>query len=245
MDRGVYVAMSGAVQTMRAQTVHANNLANINTTGFRSDLAQARSMSVFGEHYPSRVYAMTERPGSDLSAGTLMKSGNPLDIAVAGEGWIAVRGADGREAYTRAGDLKTDAQGQLMTASGLAVLGNGGTISLPPAEKILIGADGTISIIPQGQGAATLVEVDRIKLVKPDPVQLQKEQDGLFRLIGGATADADADVRIESGAVESSNVNAVESMSEIIALARQFEMQVKMMKTFEEHSAQSTRILQM
>jgi len=245
MDRGVYVAMSGAAQTMRAQTIHANNLANINTTGFRSDLAQARSMPVFGEHHPSRVYAMTERPGSDLSSGTLTQTGNPLDIAVAGEGWIAVSGPDGREAYTRAGDLRIDALGQLTTASGLPVLGNGGAIAVPPAQKIQIGADGTLSIVPQGEDGQTLTEVDRIKLVNPDARQLRKEQDGLFRLAAGAVAEADATVRVESGAIERSNVNAVESMSEIITLARQFEMQVKMMKTFEENAAQSTRILQM
>ncbi|HNJ74966.1 MAG TPA: flagellar basal body rod C-terminal domain-containing protein, partial [Pseudomonadales bacterium] len=121
----------------------------------------------------------------------------------------------------------------------------GGAIAVPPAQKIQIGADGTLSIVPQGGDAQTLTEVDRIKLVNPDARQLRKEQDGLFRLAAGAVAEADATVRVESGAIERSNVNAVESMSEIITLARQFEMQVKMMKTFEENAAQSTRILQM
>jgi len=106
MADGIYVSMNGAAARMAQLDSISDNLANINTTGFRSDLAQARSMPVFGEHHPSRVYAMTERPGSDLSSGTLTQTGNPLDIAVAGEGWIAVSGPDGREAYTRAGDLR-------------------------------------------------------------------------------------------------------------------------------------------
>lgn len=84
MDKVLYLAMSGARENMLAQQTHANNLANANTTGFKSDLAQARAMQVFGEGHASRVYAQTERPATDLTHGTLIETGRMLDVALAG-----------------------------------------------------------------------------------------------------------------------------------------------------------------
>ncbi|WP_156494879.1 flagellar basal body rod protein FlgF, partial [Oleiphilus sp. HI0128] len=150
MDKALYIAMSGAKQNMLAQRAHANNLANINTTAFKEDFAQARAMPVFGEHHPSRAYALTERPGTNFEAGPLNQTGNPLDVAVKGDGWIAVQAADGSEAYTRAGDLQVDVNGQLRAGIGLPVLGNGGPIVLPPSATVEIGADGTVSVLPLG-----------------------------------------------------------------------------------------------
>ncbi|MBS1213395.1 MAG: flagellar basal body rod protein [Proteobacteria bacterium] len=156
MDRSLFVAMSGAKQILQAQTANANNLANANTTAFRADLEQFRSQPVFGPGHPSRVYAMLERPGVDLSAGSIQPTGRELDVAVDGEGWIAVKAKDGGEAYTRAGDLHVTAQGQLLTGEGLPVLGNNGPITVPPAQRMEIGIDGTISVIPQGGNATTI-----------------------------------------------------------------------------------------
>lgn len=245
MDRMLYVAMTGARQTMQAQTVNANNIANVNTTGFRQDLAAMRSMPVYGPGMPSRVYGMTEKPGTDMTPGALMTTGRSLDVAVKGQGWIAVQGLDGNEAYTRAGDLQVTNTGLLRTGAGYPVIGDNGPISLPPSSKIEIGSDGTISIIPQGNAATDMQEVARIKLVNPDSGDLYKGEDGLMRLEDGEQAVAEADVRLATGALESSNVNIAEALVNMIDLARQFEMQVKMMKTAERNDQKAAQIVQL
>lgn len=245
MDRMLYVAMSGAKQIELAQAANTHNLANANTTGFRADLEAFRALPVYGPGYPSRVYAMAERAGVDLAPGSIGTTGRELDIAVNGEGWIAVQARNGTEAYTRRGDLRIGANGLLETGDGHAVLGNGGPIAVPPAEKLEIAADGTISIRPLGQSAATLAVVDRIKLVKPDPQQLTKGADGLMRLKDGKTADADASMQVVAGALESSNVNAVEALVTMITLQRQYEMQVKIMRETRDNDAASAQTMRL
>lgn len=244
MDHMLYVSMSGARENMLAQAAHANNLANVSTTGFYRDYAQARSMPVFGEGLPSRVYAMTERPATDFASGALTETGRTLDVAVKGDGFIAVQAADGSEAYTRAGDLQIDVNGVLRTGAGFPVLGDGGLVAIPPAERVDIGMDGSVSVIDLGNGPATLAVIDRIKLVKPELQQVEKGSDGLFRLRDGLPAPADASVRLAQGYLETSNVNAIEEMTEILTLARQFEMQVKLMRTAEETDQHAARLLQ-
>lgn len=244
MDKSLFIAMSGASQNMLAQRAHANNLANVTTTGFRRDFEQARSMPVFGDGLATRAYAMTERPGTDLSSGTLIETGRELDVAAEGNAWIAVQAPDGSEAYTRAGSLNIDAFGILRTNTGMPVLGNGGPIAIPPADKIEIGVDGTISFRALGEAPNVLAEVDRIKLVNPDPTQMRKGEDGLMRVQGQAEQPADGAMRLVTGFLEGSNVNAVEEMTSMLALARQFELQVKMMRTVEENAQATDRILQ-
>jgi flagellar basal-body rod protein FlgF len=245
MDRSLYVAMSGAKNILQAQTSNSNNLSNVNTTGFRADLEQFRSMPVFGPGFPSRVYAMVERPGVDFTPGALQTTGRDLDVAIHGEGWIAVESKDGGEAYSRAGALQLSAEGVLQTADGLAVIGNGGPIALPPAQKIEIGEDGTISVLPLGQGASTLAIVDQIKLVDPPADQLEKRNDGLIYTRSGVPAVASANVRLLSGTLESSNVSAVEALVDMIELARRFELQVKTMKTISDNDAASAQLMRM
>lgn len=245
MDKSLYISMTGASQNAMAQRAHANNLANLTTTGFRRDFEQARSMPVFGDGYATRAYAMTERPGTDMSAGVTQETGRELDVAVQGEGWIAVQAADGTEAYTRAGSLNIDAFGVLRTSSGLPVLGNGGPIAIPPAQKVEIGSDGTISIRALGEGPAVMAEVDRLKLVNPDPTTLEKGADGLMRTKDGQPQVADGVVQVATGFLEGSNVNAVEEMTAMLSLARQFELHIKMMRTAEENAQATDRILQM
>lgn len=247
MDRSLYIAMSGAKQTLQAQNSNANNLANMQTTGFKSDLDWFRSRPVTGAGYPTRVYAMNEKPGTDFSSGALQTTGRDLDIAINGEGWIAVQGGDydSKEAYTRAGDLRITPEGLLQTGAGLQVQGQDGPITVPPAEKVTIGSDGTISIIPLGSGnATTLVQVDRIKLVKPEMTDMEKKGDGLLHAKNGVAVPASADVSLNSGVLEGSNVNAVGSMVEMIELARNFELQAKVMKSVDENSGVSAKLMQ-
>ena len=243
MDRMLYIAMSAAGQTMQAQAVNSHNLANVSTHGFRGDLLEAESLALNGPGQPSRVYSGIKGQGVDFAFGTMVNTGRDLDVAVQGQGWIAVQAADGSEAYTRAGDLHVNTTGVLETVNGYMVLGNGGPITLPPAEKLEIGVDGTISIQPLGQTAATLAVVDRLKLVNPDASTLVKGPDGLLRTREGVAAVPDAGVRVRSGSLESSNVNAIEEMVKMISLARQFEMQVKMMATAQQNDAAATQIM--
>lgn len=245
MDRMIYLAMSGAKQTLHAQALATHNLANVNTTGFKADLAAARSMPVFGDGQASRVYAMTERPGINFDSGSVQFTGNELDFAINGDGFIAVMAADGTEAYTRRGDLKINENGMLENGAGQLVLGNGGPIALPPSEKIEIGVDGTISVRPIGQDASTLAQVDRLKLVNPQLSDLEKSEDGLFRLKSGEPAEPDAIVQVIPGSLEGSNVNAVGEMVSMINLQRQFELQIKAMKTVEENDSAAAQLLRM
>ena len=244
MDKSLYISMSGANQNMVAMGIHANNLANVNTTGFRADFQQARAMPVFGETHPTRVYSMTERPGTEFAPGSLVETGRDLDIAVSGDGFIAVQALDGSEAYTRGGNLEVDVNGVLRTGNGLPVLGNGAPISIPPAQNITIGIDGTITIRDLGGSADSLAAIDRIKLVKPEAGALYKGEDGLLRTRDGAELPADASIRVNSGFLEGSNVNAISALTEIIELSRQFEMHIKMMRNAEENSEATARLLQ-
>lgn len=246
MDRSLYIAMSGAKQTLLAQTANANNLANTQTTGFKSDLEHFRSRPLVGAGFPTRVYAMNEKPWVDLSTGAMQTTGGDLDVAINGEGYLAVEGADGKEAYTRAGDLRVTPEGFLQTGSGLKVLGQDGPITIQPSEKLTIGSDGTISIIPLGSGnATTQVTVGQIKMVKLASDNLEKSTDGLLHAKDGKPVAASADVSLAQGVLEGSNVNALTAMVDMIELARNFELQTKVMKSVDENSAASAKLMQM
>jgi flagellar basal-body rod protein FlgF len=245
VDKFLYVAMSGAKETLRAQAANSHNLANAATTGFRADLTAFMTRAVEGPGYDSRAYATTSTVGWKQSAGALVTTGRELDVAVNGDGWIAVQDAQGGEAYTRAGDLRIDASGQLRNGAGHAVLGDDGPIVVPPHASLLIGNDGTVSVVPQGQGPETLATVGRIKLVRPESTQVERGTDGLFRLRDGGVAPADAAVQIAAGTLESSNVNTAEAMVHMIELARQFDLQVRTMRTAEENARSSATLMRL
>ncbi|MEX0584784.1 MAG: flagellar basal body rod protein FlgF [Natronospirillum sp.] len=245
MDRALYIAMTGAKHNTLAQAAHSNNLANSDTTGFRSDFAQARAMPVFGEHYPSRVYSMTERPATDFNDGPMISTERDLDVAIAGDGFLSVVDQEGNEAYTRRGDLLVTPAGELLNGDGLPVVGEGGPIVLPEFERISFGEDGTIYIRPIGAAGDEILVVDNLKLVNPDLQNMEKGTDGLFRPFeGDEVLPLDPLVRVLSGYREGSNVSAVNELMNILSLSRQFEMQIKMMKSSERMSEASASILQ-
>lgn len=251
MDKAVYIAMTGGKHIARAQALRANNMANANTVGFRADFQQARSMAVYyGDGLPTRAYALTENPGTDFAYGTMGETGRKLDVAINGDGWIAVQGTDGREAYTRAGSLQVNALGQLQTSAGQMVLGENGPITLPPYDNVQIGMDGTISVQEQGQAPNGLSQVGRIKLVKPAHDRLQKGEDGLMYLRADPAQQTpqrlpiDETVQLSTGFLEGSNVNIVDEFTDIMSLARQFDLQVKLIRTAEDNSASATKLLQ-
>lgn len=241
MDRMIYLSMAGAKQVELAQASNSHNLANASTPGFRADLDAFASLPVYGPTEASRVYPSNEREGVDLETGVITATGRELDVAVNGDGYLTVQAPDGSEAYTRSGDFRVSAQGLLTTGAGHPVMGNGGPVALPPFERIAIGSDGTISILPLGQSGGTLAVVDRLKLVNPEPATISKGADGLLRT--PAPAEADAAVQVQSGALESSNVNTVEALVNMIELARLYEMNVKAMRNASDNEAATNQLL--
>ena len=244
MDRSLYVAMTGAKDILDAQAVNNFNLANASTTGFKADLAAFQSQAVTGSGYASRVYATDSLSGWDQSEGSLTTTGRPLDVAIQGQGFIAVQGPNGQEAYTRNGDLHVTAEGLLVTSAGQAVLGDDGPITVPPSASLEIADDGTVSVQPLGQPAESLACIGRIKLVNPPAGALVQESGGLFQLAGGASTPADASVKLASGVLETSNVDLAGAMVNMIDLARNFELQVKAMKNADDNASASSQLLQ-
>ncbi|MGF1870931.1 flagellar basal-body rod protein FlgF [Photobacterium indicum] len=241
MDKMLFTAMSGASRVMMAQQVHANNLANVNTAGFRADIEQAESVAVKGNGFETRTLVAARAGGTDFSQGALQHTDNPFDMAIRGDGFFAVEAGDNDEAYTRTGNFHLDAEGTLLLGD-RPVLGTGGPIVIPEYQQLDVGADGTISIVPSG--SSLVQEVGQLKLVKPDLANLYKSEDGLFRVAGqGGQAEADENVTVASGYIETSNVNAVESMINNMSLSRNFEFQIKMMKTAEDLASAGNRIV--
>jgi flagellar basal-body rod protein FlgF len=243
MDRLVYIASATAARLETAQAVAANNLANASTTGFKADLLASRAALLQGSGWDSRVYAPVTGAGLDASPGALQQTGRDLDVAVDGQGAIAVQAADGSEAYTRAGNLRVGADGLLTTGTGLPVLGDGGPLLLPPHQSITIGRDGTVSVVPDGQGPQAQVVVGRIKLVRLPADGLHKGGDGTLRTGTGAPLPADAAIGLTAQALETSNVSAVGAMVQMIETSRQYELQVRLMQTAEKADQASARLL--
>ena len=244
MDKLLYVAMSGAKETLRAQAANNHNLANASTTGFKADLSAFQSRAVTGPGYASRVYAQDNVVGWDSSVGSQQETGNALDVSVNGTGYFAVQDSTGNEAYTRAGDLHVDPSGQLLTATGQPVLGDNGPISVPPYSSITVAKDGSISIVPLGSTAQTNAIVARIKLVNPPASTLQRGADGLFHSTSTDPVEADAATTVTPGTLESSNVNIASAMVNMIELARQFDMQIKAVHSADENAQSATKLLQ-
>ena len=242
MDRALYVSMTGAKYNMMTQAVHSNNLANVSTAGFKSDFIDAVSqLEKSSIPLDTRAYATARAPVTNFSLGPMAQTGRELDIVIDGAGWIAVQSPNG-ESYVKSAQMNVDSVGALRDSRGFQILGNAGPIVIPENEKIEIGGDGTISIRALGQGPEALVEVDRIKLVNPADTALAKQPDGLIYSATGREP-VDAAVRIRQGFTEASNVNAVEELTNVVTLARQFELQVKMMQTFGDMQDSSAQLL--
>lgn len=243
MDRAIYTAMTGAKHVFNQQAGAAHNLANASTTGYRAQEHKFRAVPVQGEGLPTRAFVVDASVADVFDQGPLSFTGRALDVAVHGKGWIAVEAADGSEAYTRNGSFQVNANGQLQTQSGLNVLGDGGPLAIPPDSKITIAPDGTVSVVPATGAQNAVNVVGRLKLVNPPDVELERGGDGLFRLRGGEPAPNDENVRLATETLEGSNVNVVDAMVSMISLARQFEMQVKLIQTAEANDRQAGQIL--
>jgi flagellar basal-body rod protein FlgF len=239
MDALIYTIMSGAERALHAQQVRANNLANADTSGFRADLELATSQAVAGYGYDSRHFSQLQANSLTMRGGGVRETGRELDVAIGGDGLLAVRWQGG-EAYTRAGNLAVDGEGAL-TANGHPVLGDGGPIVLPPFSQVEIGTDGTISVLSPGQ--RDMQPVDRLKLVRADAAQLTKNEAGLIVARNGAALPADDTVTVSSGHLESSNVSAVEEMVATMSLNREFEIQMRLLKSADSMAASGNHLI--
>ena len=243
MDRLIYTAMTGASQVLQQQAAVSENLANASTPGFRSVLSTFRAVPLVGEGLPTRTFVVDSTPGADFTPGPFQQTGRDLDVAVNGEGWIAIQGPDGKEAYTRNGSFQVTPEGVLQTRTGLNVMGDGGPITIPPDTEVTFAKDGTISTVPSSGQVTSVIAVGRLKLVNPPPEQLERGGDGMFRLKDGTTAAADANVSVVPGSLEGSNVNTVEAIVSMISLARKFDMQMKMLQSADNNARQAGQIM--
>ena len=244
MDKLIYTAASGARHILDQQATAANNLANVNTTGFRAQIDAFRAVPVVAQNtLATRAFVVNAEVASDFSTGPLQMTGRDLDVAIKGKGWLAVQMPDGSEAYTRHGALKMNENGLLQSAQGLTIQGDGGPITVPPEVSVSVGGDGTVSTIATTTKPGAPTVLGRLKLVNPPEADLIRGDDGLFRLRGGAAAQVDPSVSVAGGALEGSNANPIDSMVTMIALARSFELQMSLMKNAENNAAKATQIL--
>ena len=242
MDRLIYTAMTGAKYLLERQATLAHNLANASTTGFRADTVGLRAVPTTGQAAGTRVFTVETTTGSDLSQGPMISTSRNLDVAVQGQGWLAVQASDGTEAYTRNGSLQVGADGTLQLANGMQVQGTGGPINMPAdAQTVVIAPDGTISAKTASSKLPT--NLGQLKLVNPPAADMTKGLDGMFRQKSGDPADADPTVKVAGGTLEGSNVNVVESMVGMIGAARQFELQMKMLNTAEQNEQKAGTVL--
>lgn len=241
MDRMIYTAMTGANAAQHRQQLLSNNLANASTPGFRAELATFRAVPVRGDGSTTRVFALEATAGHSNAPGPVTNTGRNLDVAVRGGSYLSVQGLDGTEAYTRAGALEVNPDGTLVSAQGLPVLSDGGPLTVPPGAQVDIGEDGTVTARVPGQPGQAL---GKLKLVTPDDEnRLRRGEDGLFRPTQGDTLNADATARVQSGALEGSNVNPIEAMVGMIAVARQFEVQMRMLQNGEKNDQTAAQLL--
>lgn len=243
MDRLIYTAMTGAKHILEQQATNSNNLANATSTGFKAQIDAFRAVPILGDGLPTRAFVVDSTSGADFTPGVIQNTDRDLDVAIQGKGWIAVRRQDGSEGYTRNGALKVSPNGVLQTANGLNVLSEGGLITIPPDLLITVGKDGTISSVTNNitlPGPTNII--GRIKLVNPPENNMVRGDDGIFVMKDGARVPSDPTVHLVGGALESSNVNVVECMVNMIGLARSFETQLKMIQTAENNEDKASQL---
>jgi flagellar basal-body rod protein FlgF len=245
VDTALFVSMSGAKETMRTLQIISNNLANANTIGFQADYESMKSFSNDDNNkMQTRVYSSTGNSYSDFRQGPLISTGGDFDIALSGPGFIAVQTKDGKEAYTRAGNLKLTPEGVLVTHKGNVVLSDKGILNIPMATRISINDEGEISAQLHGQSETQLTKLGKIKLVEIPTSALQKSEDGLFHVVDeNAPVMETGKVKIKHKTLEGSNVDAVMALTQLIDTSRQFEMHTKSMKSIEENSIKSNQLL--
>ena len=229
MENGSLVGLSRQIALQRELDVIANNIANINTTGFKADgmifqehLMPAARANQFRGNDRAVSFVQDRATWLDLSQGAIEQTGNPLDVALSGDAYLTVQTPKG-ERYTRNGAMQINSTGQLVTSEGYAVLGQSGPIVFQPNDRdISIGLDGTVSV---REGTNTTdSQRGKLRLVRFDqPQRLQKDGTSTYMAPAGMAAqDAGPDVRVNQGVIEKSNVNSVMEMTRMVEVTRTY-----------------------
>jgi flagellar basal-body rod protein FlgF len=245
MDRLIYTALSGMRGAMARQTTTANNLANANTTGFRAEMSSASALWVRGPGFETRAPTSQQVVAADMAPGSVTNTGRDLDVAMQGDALLAVQADDGSEAYTRRGDLQVSATGIVTTGDGHLVLGDGGPLTLPPADSIRIADDGAIWIVPTGGDPNQPQQVDRLKLATPAGSRIQKGLDGLFRVPDGGALPSDPDARLTPHSLEGSNVNTSQTLIDMIEASRSWDMQLQLVTQAREMDTSAADLMRL
>jgi flagellar basal-body rod protein FlgF len=245
MDKLVYTAASGLKAHMASQAAIANNMANASTIGFRADRVVFDRLQVSGSGFDTRTPASEEVVDADRRPGAVMQTGRPLDVAVSGDAWLTVQAPDGTEAYTRRGDLQIAPTGVLETGDGFPVMGSGGPITVPPAESIKISGDGSISIVPLGGDPSNPQVLDKLKLASPKGSDTVKGLDNLLHVRGGGVLPEDMEAKVQSGALEGSNVNMTQALVDMIENQRSYEVQANLMKSAKDMDESAASLMRM
>ena len=245
MDRLIYTALSGMRGAMARQTATANNLANANTTGFRAEMSSAQAMWLRGAGLQSRVPTSEQVVAADMAPGSVTNTGRDLDVAMQGDALLAVQADDGSEAYTRRGDLQVSPTGVVTTGDGHPVLGDGGPLTLPPADSVRIAQDGAIWIVPTGGDPNQPQQVARLKLATPAGSRIQKGVDGLFRVMDGGALPSDPDARLTPHSLEGSNVNTSQTLIDMIEASRSWDMQLQLVTQAREMDTSAAELMRL
>ena len=245
MDKLIYTAASGLKAHLASQAAIANNMANASTIGFRADRVVFDRLNLEGSGFDTRSPASAEVMDADRKPGAIQQTGRPLDVAITGESWMAVQATDGTEAYTRRGDLSVNLSGTLETGDGFPVMGANGPITVPPAQSVKIGDDGSVIVVPVGGDPANPQIVDKIKLASPKGTETVKGLDNLLHVKGGGILPDDPEAKVEGGALEGSNVNMTQALVDMIENQRSYEVQANLMKDakdMDENAASVMRV---
>ena len=239
MDKLIFTAVSGAERLMRSQQVHANNLANLDTAGFRASMEVATNQALGGYGYDDRHLSTMQADTVSTRAGAVRETGRPLDVAIGGQGYLAVQNGDG-EAYTRSGEIEIGPDGAL-SVHDHPLLGEGGPIVLPQHTAVEVGTDGTISVLTEG--AKQMQVVDRLRLVNATGAELTKNEAGLIVSRDGGNLPTDPNVKVRPRALEGSNVSAVEEMVATMSLNRSFEVQMRLFKASDSMNETGNKLI--
>jgi flagellar basal-body rod protein FlgF len=245
MDRLIYTALSGMRGAMARQTATANNLANASTTGFRAEMSSASALWLRGAGLESRVPTTQQVVAADMAPGSVTSTGRDLDVAMQGDALLAVQADDGSEAYTRRGDLQVSPSGVVTTGDGHPVLGDGGPLTLPPADSVRIAQDGAIWIVPTGGDPNQPQQVDRLKLATPAGSRIQKGVDGLFRVLDGGALPSDPDARLTPQSLEGSNVNTSQTLIDMIEASRAWDTQLQLVSNAREMDTSAADLMRL